>query len=148
MSGTKTFGKNERLLKPKDFQRVRKAAVAGSDASGRSIKDDRHRPDSVGRPKETSISRARKYSTKSLLVYVAPTEVGKTRLGLSVSARVGPSVRRSRIKRLLREHFRLNKALLPDSVDIMITVKDAACLGRLSDVERELEFLTRKAQRN
>ena len=44
------------------------------------------------------------------------------RLGLSVSSRVGNAVKRNRIKRLLREAFRLDQHALPHGIDLVITV--------------------------
>ena len=51
---------------------------------------------------------------------VLPGETGHARLGLSVGKRVGNSVRRNRIKRLLREAFRRNKGLLTCPCDLAI----------------------------
>ena len=48
------------------------------------------------------------------------------RLGLSVSARtVGNAVNRNRIKRVIRESFRLNTANLP-AVDIVVNTRPGA----------------------
>jgi ribonuclease P protein component len=46
-----------------------------------------------------------------------------TRLGITVSKRIGNSVKRNRVKRLIREFFRLNKALFPQAHDIVIAAK-------------------------
>jgi ribonuclease P protein component len=45
-----------------------------------------------------------------------------TRIGLSVPGRVGTNVKRNRIKRLIREAFRLNRAALPTGFDFVIGV--------------------------
>lgn len=55
-----------------------------------------------------------------LLVYAAENDEGVTRVGVSVSRKWGKAVRRNRIKRLLREAFRLNKAALPEGVDLVL----------------------------
>ena len=58
-----------------------------------------------------------------LLVYARPNELDFSRLGLSVGRRVGNAVRRNRVKRLLRETFRLNRHAWPTGYDWLIVVR-------------------------
>lgn len=44
------------------------------------------------------------------------------RLGLSVGRRVGSAVRRTRVKRLVREAFRLEQRALPAGLDLVVVV--------------------------
>ena len=50
----------------------------------------------------------------------------RTRLGITVSRKVGGAAARNKIKRFAREYFRLNKHLLAGCWDINITAKRAA----------------------
>jgi ribonuclease P protein component len=49
--------------------------------------------------------------------------LGLRRLGLTAGKKVGNSVKRNRMKRLLREFFRLNKERLPASHDLWVIVR-------------------------
>lgn len=51
-----------------------------------------------------------------LRIHACPSLDGKARLGLSVPGRVGTNVVRNRIKRLLREAFRLRKVEIAEAI--------------------------------
>lgn len=61
-----------------------------------------------------------------------------TRLGITASKRIGNAARRNRIKRLIREFFRLNKASLPNGYDIIIIAGRGTHGLGLRDIEEEL----------
>src|ERR1700726_487737 len=61
-----------------------------------------------------------------LVAYSLPNDLKQSRLGLSVSRRVGTAPRRNRIKRMLREAFRLHHDDSGQGYDLIIVVRPHA----------------------
>ena len=75
------------------------------------------------------------YANKYLVMYVHRNDKGRNRLGISVSKKVGNSVVRHRIARLLRESFRLNDEKFHSSWDIVVVARMGAKGKNYSDIE-------------
>ena len=80
------------------------------------------------------------YSGHFTLV-VKKNALGHRRLGLTISKKVGKSVQRNRMKRLLREFFRLNKDRFPASHDLWFIVRKDFSKSRYADLCREMDKL-------
>ena len=76
--------------------------------------------------------------TKILFIFFILNDKGLRRIGLSVSKRVGNSPKRARTKRLLREFFRQNKEVFPESSDILVVVKSGRTLTNYESIKTEI----------
>jgi len=73
---------------------------------------------------DNKVSRAR----APLVIFGRLNGTPLPRLGLSVPRRVGNAVTRNRVKRRLREAFRLHQSKLPPGVDLVVNVRPHAPL--------------------
>lgn len=78
----------------------------------------------------------RRAGSPSFTLFGLPNDAGTTRLGITVTRRIGGAVRRNRIKRVLRDLFRRHRDQLTPTHDLVINVhrsfddRDAAVLER------------------
>lgn len=70
-----------------------------------------------------------------------------SRLGLSVGRRVGCAVRRNRIKRLLRETFRLSRDRIAPGLDILVVVRGRDRPDRFDEIQEALARLVARSAR-
>ena len=70
--------------------------------------------------------RGRSYANKYLIMYVLKQDVQENRIGISVSKKVGNSVVRHRITRLIRESYRLNEQKFVGGLDIVVIARPGA----------------------
>jgi ribonuclease P protein component len=81
----------------------------------------------------------KKHHTRHFLVVVlARPDDGPPRIGVTVTKKVGNAVQRNRVKRLVREVFRRERARFPMGCDVVFIAKDGAPDLRYDDVLAEV----------
>jgi ribonuclease P protein component len=80
-----------------------------------------------------------------LYLYVFSSGLPYNRLGISISRKVGKSVIRNRIRRLIKEIYRLNERKMRTGVDIVFTVKPGLLIPCYKDTQKEILYLAGKA---
>ena len=75
------------------------------------------------------------FANRLLIMYVLKNPYKESRLGISVSKKVGNSVVRHRITRQLREIFRLNQDKIDSSYDLVVVVRDTVKGKSYAEIE-------------
>lgn len=83
----------------------------------------------------------RSLANKYLVMYIRDNESKKNRLGISVSKKVGNSVVRHRLIRLIRESYRLQEDHFRCGIDIVIIARNSAKGKNYHEIESALIHL-------
>lgn len=81
------------------------------------------------------------YANKYLVMYIKENGTDRNRIGISVSKKVGNSVVRHRVTRLVRESYRLHEAVFNSGLDIVIVARMSAATVGYEEVEKALLHL-------
>lgn len=83
----------------------------------------------------------RSYANKYLVMYIMENDKNKNRLGISVSKKVGNSVVRHHITRLVRESYRLHEEIFNSGLDIVVIARNSAASVSYHEVESAMLHL-------
>ena len=83
------------------------------------------------------------YANKYLVMYVVENHSDKNRLGISVSKKVGNSVIRHRVTRLIRESYRLHENIFNSGLDIVVIARNSASSVSYEEIESALLHLAK-----
>ncbi len=83
-------------------------------------------------------------ANRYLVIYVLKNQYRKNRLGISVSKKVGNSVVRHRVTRLIRESYRLNEMKFKNDLDIVVVARPSAKEITYKEAESALLHLARR----
>ena len=66
------------------------------------------------------------YANRYLVMFIKQNELEINRVGVSVSKKVGNSVIRHRVKRLIKESYRLHEEMFNSGLDIVVVARASA----------------------
>jgi ribonuclease P protein component len=80
-----------------------------------------------------------KFTTKNFIIFICSNNFQYPRLGITATKKYGKAVKRNRIKRMIREFFRLNKPFFKNGYDYVFLVKNNCTLTKFQEIVFELE---------
>lgn len=88
--------------------------------------------------------RGKFYVGKYLILYILKNNLGLNRIGITVSKKVGKSVHRNRIRRLVRENYRLFEGFIKDGIDCVFVARSSDLMPGFLEIKKEMKFLLKK----
>lgn len=85
--------------------------------------------------------KGKSYANKYFIMYVLKNRSEKNRIGISVSKKVGNSVVRHHVTRLVRESYRLHEKMFNSGLNIVIVARPCTADATYSDVESAILHL-------
>lgn len=74
------------------------------------------------------------FANRMLVLYMLPNESGTQRIGFAAGKRLGNAVIRNRVKRMMRETFRLYRAKLPPGYDYILVGRQPVVDVKMQEV--------------
>lgn len=85
--------------------------------------------------------RGKSYANRYLVMYVLSNQTEGNRLGISVSKKVGNSVIRHHLTRLIRESYRLHEDMFNSGLDIVVIARGTARDASFHQISSALKHL-------
>lgn len=90
---------------------------------------------------QTVYKTGKSYANRLFVMYVIENGMQINRIGISVSKKVGNSIVRHRVARLVRESYRLHEKVFNSGLDIVIVARNSAATAAYRDVESAILHL-------
>ena len=87
------------------------------------------------------VERGERKTLRTITVYMLPTRSEETRIGISISKRIGNSVKRNKLKRRMREVIKENAPRLPAGMDIVIVARRGPSEASFQEIREDIKQL-------
>jgi ribonuclease P protein component len=84
------------------------------------------------------------YVGKYIILYAIKNNCKLNRLGITVNKKIGKSVKRNRVKRLIKESYRFYENFIKNDFDLVFVARNQEVIPRYLDIIREMKFLLKK----
>lgn len=86
------------------------------------------------------------FSTKFLVIFYKLNGYSYNRVGISTTKKLGNSVIRNRVKRLIKENYRLNCNKMKTGYDLIFLARVRAKEADYKDIEKSMYYLLKKVK--
>ena len=83
-------------------------------------------------------SKGKSAASPALAVYVRPNHHTGSRLGITVGTKVGKAVHRNKVRRRIREAYRIHEDGMAPGFDMVVVARVRAAYAPYAEIEREL----------
>jgi len=85
----------------------------------------------------------KRHASRNFILFTAESKFPSHRLGIVAKKEIGPATFRNRVKRYIREFFRLHKHRIKGCLDMIVLIKGNCSINRYKETEEELKRLLR-----
>ena len=89
-------------------------------------------------------NRGKSIADKNLVLYLLKNNINKNRLGISISKKVGNSVVRNRITRLIKENYRIMEEDLLIGYDMIFIARNSSNNANFYEIGNSMRHLFKK----
>lgn len=86
------------------------------------------------------------FVAKYLVLYALNNNSNLNRLGVTASKKFGNSVKRNRIRRLIKESYRYYEGQLKQGFDLVFVARSCDELPNFSEIKKEMKYLLKKLE--
>jgi ribonuclease P protein component len=88
--------------------------------------------------------RGKFFVAKYLVLYALNNKSKVNRLGITASKKFGGSVKRNRMRRLIKESYRHYESQLNEGFDLVFVARSSEDMPNFSNIKREMKYLLKK----
>lgn len=91
--------------------------------------------------------KGKSFADRNLVIYKMKNNGGGSRIGISISKKVGKAVVRNKIRRYIKEAYRLNiDGIVLKGYDIVFIARINSSSSSYVDIEKSIKYITKKAK--
>ena len=88
--------------------------------------------------------RGRFYAGKLIVIHTYSNNMDINRIGITIGKKAGNSVKRNRIKRLIKENYRLLETDLKFGYDIIVVYRNVMPVPDFKTIKKEMQYILKK----